>query len=87
MSCEDSWRREALTQKFLGWAVIGRGVEGTDAQVEGPRDDAAGWEGIWIDVELRVEGGTATDQRREDGREGRLRGRHHCNVGELDSRN
>lgn len=53
---------EGRPKNCFSWAVVGRGVEGEDARVEGTLDDGEGGEAFGGGVVLVVEGGGAEDK-------------------------
>lgn len=58
---------ERGAEQGFGGAVVGRGVEGADAEVEGAADDGGGGDGGDGGVVLGVEGCGAADERGEGG--------------------
>ena len=53
--------QEGGTEEGLGRPVVGRGVEGADAEIEGASDYLGGGDGVDVGVVLGVEGCGAAD--------------------------
>lgn len=55
-------RIEGFTQKFFGGTVVGRGIEGADAEGQGAVDNACGWQCVRIWIILIVECRCSADE-------------------------
>jgi hypothetical protein len=53
---------ESSAEEGFRGAVVGRGIEGADAEVEGAPDDGVGGEGVGVGVVLVIEGCGAADE-------------------------